>query len=149
MTRHFDFRNHRDLVFRCIVDDLAHIVLGEVATIGIRSANVAVLAVFAIVPPMTPVALGAIGGLLGEFRMALHLKSPASCISEVEMQTVELVMSHGIDLLHHKLLAEEMTAEVEHEATVLESRSIGDSGRWQGDSRLILHISLSCGYRLA
>ena len=143
MTRHFDFRNHRDLVFRCIVDDLAHIILGEVATIGIRSANVAVLAVFAIVPPLTPVALCTIGCLLGEFGMTLYLKSPSSCIGEVEMHTVELVMSHGIDLLHHKLLAEEMTAEVEHEATVLESWSVGNPGRWQGDSRLILHISLS------
>ena len=149
MTWHFDFWNHRDLVFSSIVDDFAHIVLGEVATIGIRSANVAVLAVFAIVPPLTPVALGAIGGLLGEFRMALHLKSPASCIGEVEMQTVELVMSHGIDLLHHKLLAEEMTAEVEHEATVLESGSVGNLDRWQSDSRLILHIAWSRSYRLA
>ena len=101
------------------------------------------LAVFAIVPPLTPVALCTIGSLLGEFGMALHLKSPSSCIGEVEMHTVELVMSHGIDLLHHKLLAEEMTAEVEHEATVLESWSVGNPGRWQGDSRLILHISLS------
>ena len=81
--------------------------------------------------------------------MALHLKSPASCISEVEMQTVELVMSHGIDLLHHKLLAEEMTAEVEHEATVLESGSVGNLDRWQSDSRLILHIAWSRSYRLA
>ncbi len=42
----------------------------------------------------------------------------------MEVQAVELVTRHGIDLLLHKLFAAEMSGHINHESPIVKSRSI-------------------------
>ena len=112
MCRHFYFRHNRHAALGGIVHQFAQLPLRVVAAV---CAGLALLHVTAVaVPPFLPRGIGAPRPELGEARITLYFHAPAGGIREVQVQAVEFVARHHVDLLLQKFNGEEVARNVEH-----------------------------------
>ncbi len=126
MGRHLDFGHDGDVAHGGILHELAQVVAGVISSAGTRVGLLAVTASVGGVPPLFPVGFGTPGGKLGEARVAGYLDAPSGGIGEVEVQTVELVAGHGVNLLFEKLLAAEVARDVNHHSAIFQPRGVFD-----------------------
>jgi hypothetical protein len=68
----------------------------------------------------------------GQLRTRVDLNSPALIVGEMEVQDVELVERHDIDVLLDLPHGQEMACDVEHSAAPAKARLVHDSQRWHG-----------------
>ena len=106
MSRKFDFGNDRDEAVCRIFDDLLDLVL---------CVETAVLRSFAI---------NAFGTDFRQFRVFLDLDAPALVVRQVPVHTVDLEQSQYIQVFLHILYRDEMTARIEHDTTIFETRFV-------------------------
>ena len=108
--------------------NLADLVFGEIAAVraflsllgrfGLAPGHIA-----AVHPPCSH---------LGEQRILVNLDAPAVVVGEVEMELVELVQGHHIQVFLHLVNIEEMAAHIQMAASPLETRVVGDFDSWNG-----------------
>ena len=124
MTRHFDFRNDGDATLGSIFHQVAEFILGIVTTLGTLAALLQILVAIGI--PVFPQLTRTPGGKVVESRITLDFNAPSGSIGQMDMETVELILRHHINLLLEEGNREEMTGNIEHQATPLVGRCIYD-----------------------
>ena len=124
MTRHFDFRNDGDATLGSIFHQVAEFILGIVTTLGTLAALLQILVATGI--PVFPQLTRTPGCKVVESRIALDFNAPSCSISQMDMETVELILRHHINLFLEEGDREIMTRNIEHQATPLVGRCIHD-----------------------
>ena len=123
MTRHLYLWDYLNVARSCIAYDILDVFLCVIATVGTWSILMTILAVV-IHPPLCPIRLCAIRGFVCQSRIFLHLHAPSTTISEVPVETVELEISHRINLLLQKVLCPEVARAIDHQTTISETRGV-------------------------
>ena len=108
----------------CIFHDFTALVLSEVTTRCTFRTFFQVLAVG--IPPFLPVLTCTPCGKVGQAWILLDFDTPSGRIGQVDVQTVELVVCHCINLLLHEVQTEEMTGNIEHHTTIFKARFVGN-----------------------
>ena len=124
VCRHFNFRHNRHAALGGIAHQFAQLVLRVVAPVcaGLAFFHVASVAV----PPLFPRSIGAPRPEPREARITLDFHAPAGGIREVQVQAVEFVARHHVDLLLQKIYGEEVARNVEHHAAPLKGGRVCD-----------------------
>ena len=124
MTRHLDFRNDGDATLGSIFHQVAEFILGIVTTLGTLTALLQILVAIGI--PVFPQFTRTPGCKVVESRITLDFDAPSGSIGQMDMETVELVFRHHINLLLEEGDREEMTGNIEHQTAPLVGRCIHD-----------------------
>ena len=117
MTRHLDFRNDGDATLGSIFHQVAEFILGIVTTLGTLAALLQILVAIGI--PVFPQLARTPGCKVVKSRIALDFDAPSGSIGQMDMETVELVFRHHINLLLEEGDWEIMTGNIEHQSTPL------------------------------
>ena len=122
VCRHFNFRHNRHAAFGGIIHEFAQLVWRVIAALcaGLAFFHVASVAV----PPLFPRSIGAPRPEPREARITLDFHAPAGGIREVQVQAVEFVARHHVDLLLQKIYGEEVARNVEHHAAPLKGGGV-------------------------
>ena len=122
------------LVLR-VSHQLPELLLGVVAAktvlavaIGAHVAHVLPIGMRRRVPPVFPHLTGAPRTHLGQSRVGFDLHAPSSSVGEVEMQDVEAVMAHHVDLAIQLVDGQKMAAHIDHHATPRQRARLGRLG---------------------
>ena len=108
--------------------NLADLVLGEVTAVA---AFLAFFGLFRLAPGYIA-AIHSPGSYLGEQGIFVNLDTPAVVVGEVEMELVELVQGHHVQVFLHFVDAEEMAAHIQVAATPFKTWVVGDFDSWNG-----------------
>ena len=124
VCRHFNFRHNRHAALGGIAHQFAKLCLRVVAPVcvGLAFFHVASVAV----PPLFPRSIGAPRPEPREARITLDFHAPAGGIREVQVQAVEFVARHHVDLLLQKIYGKEVARNVEHHAAPLKGGRVCD-----------------------
>ena len=107
-----------------IFHDFTALVLGEVTTFSTFRTFFYILTIT--IPPFFPILAGTPSSEISQTRILLDFDTPTGSISQVDVQAVQLVVSHRINLLLHEVQAEEVTGYVKHHTTVFETWFVGN-----------------------
>ena len=118
--------------------NLADLVFGEVAAVG---AFLSLLGGFGLAPGHIA-AVHPPGSYLSEQGVFVNLDAPAVVVGEVEVELVELVQGHDIQMFFHLVDIEEMAAYIQMAASPLETRVVGDFDAWYTQCNGIFHIRI-------
>ena len=130
VPRHFNFRNHLDMAFGGIRDNLAELVLGQVTAIGSGRSFFQIMTAAAVpLRPRIPVPPGA---QRGQARITVDLDPPAGTVRQVHVKDIHLQQGHSIQLFQDEVLAAEMPGQVHHESPVREPGPVHDRTARQG-----------------
>ena len=124
VTWHIYLRHDIDIAFLGIFHDFAALLLGVVATIASTVVPTGIMANNSLLTPAAH---------LCQFRIPLHLKSPALVIGQVPVQAVLPVQGQDVDIAFYEFYREEMARAVEHHTPIFETRGIGNRDKWQLD----------------
>ena len=122
MRRHFNFRNYRNVMLLCIGYDFSTLLLSKVSPY--RSFRTFVYVFSITIPPLFPILSCTPGRKACQTGIFLYFNTPAGCVRQMKVQTIEFVVSHGINLLLHEIHPEEMTRYIKHHPTILKSRFV-------------------------
>ena len=136
VARHLYFGHDSDATLCCVLHEVAQLVLSIVATVCALFAFILVLASeFA---PLLPGLSFAPCSKTGKARVALYLYAPACSVGEVEVEAVELILCHHVNLLLEERNGLEVARHVEHQRAPLEGGSILNVARH--DAILLLQL---------
>ena len=135
---HFDFGYHINMAGGGVCHNLANLVFGEVATIAAFLAFFGLLGlaprhVAAIYSPCTH---------LGEQGIFVNLDAPAMVVGEVEVELVELVQGHHVQVFLHFVDVEEMTANIQVAASPFKTGIVGDFDARNSQCHRILRVRI-------
>ena len=119
VARHVNLGNHRDIAFLGIAHDFLQLLLRETAAVGRTVVNRRVAAQYRVV---------ALRALLYQLRIAVNGHAPALVVGQVPVETVHIVQRHRVEILLHKLHAEEMAGYIQVHAAIAKPRGILDNG---------------------
>ena len=142
VARHLYLGNNRDATFGSVSHQLAQFVLGVVAAMSVGRTFHSVLgSVFA---PLLPCAFWSPCSHTCQQRIALNLDAPARSIGEMEVQTIELVLRHNVNLLLDEADRLEVSRHVEHYRAPLVGRRVVDVASHNAMLGLELADGLPC-----
>src|SRR4051812_4184600 len=103
MAGHLDLGHDHDVALGRISDDLAHVSRRQVLGLPVNQR-----------------------ADLGQLWVSGDFQPPSFIVGQMELEHVELVRGHLVDDLEQRLLAEEMTAEIDQQSTPAEARRVLD-----------------------
>ena len=124
MCRHLNLGDDGDVSVGRVLYKLADVVLCVVSAVSLGASLLGIETVTE--PPVLPQLFAAPCGELCQAWVFLYLDAPACSVGEVQVQTVHLEVCKGVNLLLHELLAEKVTAHVEHHTTVCKLWLVGN-----------------------
>ena len=122
VARHVDLGNHRDKPLLRIAHNLLQFLLRVAAAVRRPVINRRVASQYRIVTHRA---------LLRQLRIAVDGHAPALVVGQMPMETVHVVHRHRVEVLLHKLHAEEMARHVEVHAPVGKARRILNNSGWK------------------
>ena len=122
MSRHLDFRNHLDVPFFGVCQQLADILLRVIPPVGSRRILLTIPGTG--LAPVHPRAVGPPCRELRQPRITVNLQAPSGAVGQVQVHLVQLQQRHGIHLFHQEFLGAEMSGHVEVQSPVYEARPV-------------------------
>ena len=127
MAREVDLGDDVDITFGSIAHNLATVVLGVVAAIGLTVEHAAVA---------TDDGLLSYATFRCQVGKSLHLETPALVVGEMPVELVAAVQGQQVEIALDDVDGEEMTGTVEVHAAIAEAGRIVDGGIGKQDGRL-------------
>ena len=115
VSRHVNFRNHRDIPLLRIAHDLLQFLLRVAAAVGRAVVNRRIT-------PQHRIATHR--ALLHQLQVTVDGYTPSLIVRQVPMETVHIVHRHRVEILLHKRHTEEMASHVKMHAPIAKPRSI-------------------------
>ena len=115
MSRKVEFRDNHHVALLGIGDEFLHFLLRVVAPIAFRAGQIGRRNQFVLASPSP---------LAREFGIFLDFDAPSVVVGEVQMEPVELMMGHPVDVAPQIVQFEERARHIEHEAPIAETGSI-------------------------
>ena len=105
---HLDLRNDGDIAFFGVSDEIAHFLLGVIAS-------------------GAAVSIGESRAHCGQFRVPLDFQPPALVIRQVQVENVQFVQRHAIDTALDIVQGQKGTATIQHQTPPGEARAVPDA----------------------
>ena len=117
VSGHLYLRHNRYATLCCIRHEVAQLLLRveSAVSVGMVFGTVRLTRVI----PCAPFLDGAVSHAVDEARIAFYLHTPTLCVGEMQMQAVEFILRHDVNLAFYEIYREEMAHHIEHQTAPL------------------------------